>query len=104
MKTFTNRSMTLSLRFLLPLALGVLLAGCSTPVGKTKFPEATAGFAPKTTHALSVDKLWDATLTTLEKNRIAVGSTDKASATIQTDYLEGQSNLIGLGLIAAQPV
>lgn len=78
------------------------LTGCATPAGKTKYPEPTAGFAPKATYAQPVDKLWDATLSALEKNRITVASTDKASGTLQTDYIEGQSYLIGGGFIAAQ--
>jgi hypothetical protein len=95
-------TMTAFLRSFLPVALLALLAGCATPAGKTKYPEPTAGFAPKVTYALPVDKLWDATLSALERNRITVASTDKASGTLQTDYSAGQSYLIGGGFIAAQ--
>jgi len=84
------------------LAASLLLAGCSTPVGKTRYPEASASYAPKTSHAVSADRLWETVLNTLERNRIAIASSDRGSGTLQTDYLEGQSSLIGLGLIAAQ--
>jgi hypothetical protein len=79
-----------------------LVTGCATKVGTTSFPESAATFTPKQTYAVSKDKLWDVTLAILDKNRIATVNIDKASGVIQTDYIEGQSALIGFGLIAAQ--
>ena len=80
----------------------MMFAGCATPVGKVTFPESSATFAPKQTYTVTHEKLWDAILAALDKNRIATMSADKASGIIQTDAIEGPSALIGLGIVAAQ--
>jgi hypothetical protein len=68
-------------------AAAVVAGGCVTDNGK--FPTADASFAPKRAYAMSHDKLWQATLDALDKNRIAVVSSDKPDGIIQTDYLAG---------------
>jgi len=84
-------------------ALGFLMmTGCATPVGKAKFPEASANFTPKQSYAVAQDKLWEAVIAALDKNRIATTSMDKGSGVIQTDYIQGESKLYALGLIAGQ--
>lgn len=79
--------MNRSFLFTLLLSLGVTLTGCVTDNGK--FPEPTANFTPKRTYAIQYDKLWKATLDALDKNNIAVVSTDKSDGIIQTDYIAG---------------
>jgi hypothetical protein len=93
--------MKITRSFFLCLVL-IALAGCATQVGTTTFPEPIAGFTPKDTYAVSYDKLWDATVNALDKNRIAAASMDKASGSIQTDYIEGPSALIAGGFVGAQ--
>lgn len=61
--------------------------GCVTDNGK--FPAPDANFMPKRTYAVPHDKLWQAALDALDKNRIAVATSDKADGIIQTDYLAG---------------
>ena len=75
----------------------LLAEGCVTDNGK--FPEPTADFMPKHTYAVQYDKLWQATLDALDKNQIAVVSTDKSDGIIQTDYIAGPGTLI---LLTAQ--
>ncbi|MGH7977987.1 MAG: hypothetical protein ACREE6_01330 [Limisphaerales bacterium] len=75
---------------LIPLACAAMLfaaTGCVTDNGK--FPTPDANFTPKRTYAISHDKLWQATLDALDKNRIAIVNSDKADGIIQTDYLAG---------------
>jgi hypothetical protein len=73
--------------FSLFLTLAVTLTGCVTDNGK--FPGPTANFTPKRIYAVQSDKLWQATLDALDKNNIAVISTDKSDGIIQTDYIAG---------------
>ena len=80
--------------FVLFLVLAVTLTSCVTDNGK--FPEPTANFMPKRTYAVQYDKLWQATLDALDKNQIAVLSTDKSDGIIQTDYVAGPGTLIML--------
>src|SRR5580692_10726064 len=61
-----------------------------------RFPTPTANFTPKRIYAVQYDKLWEATLDALDKNNIAVVSTDKADGIIQTDYIAGPGTLIVL--------
>ena len=74
---------------LFPLLLALLMAltGCVSDNGK--FPEPTANFMPKRIYAVQYDKLWQATLNALDKNQIAVVSTDKSDGIVQTDYIAG---------------
>ncbi|HEX3625915.1 MAG TPA: hypothetical protein VH280_10875 [Verrucomicrobiae bacterium] len=75
---------------LIPFVCAVMLiaaTGCVTDNGK--FPTPDANFTPKRAYVVSHDKLWQATLDTLDKNRIAVVNSDKADGIIQTDYLAG---------------
>ena len=77
-----------------------LAAGCVTDNGK--FPTPTANFTPKCTYSIPHDKLWQAVLDTLDKNQIAVVSTDKSSGIIQTDYIAGPGEvMIPLGVSQA---
>ena len=83
-------------------ACAVLLfatGGCITDNGA--FPTPSANFTPKRAYAIPYDKLWQTTLDALDKNRITVVSTDKASGIIQTDYIAGPGQLM-LALNVAQ--
>jgi hypothetical protein len=80
----------------------VILCGCATQVGNVAFPQASANFAPKRTYEVEYGKLWDSTLNALEKNRVTVVSANKEAGIIQTDYVEGESSLYALGLVASQ--
>jgi uncharacterized lipoprotein len=74
-----------------------ILAGCVTD--NVKFPTPTANFAPKRIYSIPHDKLWQAVLDALDKNNIAVTSSDKSSGIIQTDYIAGPSQvMIPLGI------
>jgi hypothetical protein len=68
-------------------AFWLLVQGCAT--GNGNFPAPTANFTPKYTYTVPRDKLWQAILDALDKNRIAALSADKASGIIQTDYIAG---------------
>lgn len=68
-------------------AAALLAGGCVTDNGK--FPTPDANFMPKRSYAVSHEKLWQAALDALDKNRIAVVNSDKADGIIQTDYLAG---------------
>lgn len=83
------------------LLTGTMLVGCMS-VGPVTMPEPDVTFAPKQTYAVTHDKLWDATISALEKNRIAAVSANKESGIIQTDYVNGPSTLIMGGLAGAQ--
>src|SRR5580692_5932473 len=61
-----------------------------------RFPTPTANFTPKRIYAVQYDKLWEATLDALDKNNIAVVSSDKADGIIQTDYIAGPGTLVVL--------
>ena len=76
------------------LTLTIAFTGCVTDNGK--YPAPTANFTPKRTYAVSYDKLWQATLDALDKNNIAVVSTDKSDGIIQTDYVTGPDTLVVL--------
>ena len=65
----------------------VATGGCVSDNGK--FPAPSANFTPKRTYAVPYDKLWQAVLDALDKNRITTVSVDKASGIISTDYLAG---------------
>jgi hypothetical protein len=54
---------------------------------------------PKRIYSVQYDKLWQASLDALDKNNIAVISTDKSDGIIQTDYIAGPGTLI---LLTAQ--
>lgn len=81
--------------------LALSLPGCATTDSAT-FPEPSANYVPQASYAVSYDKLWDAAMNALDKNQIAVVSSDKSSGIIQTDYIGGPSRLIGLGFGGAQ--
>ena len=68
-------------------ALLLIAGGCVSDNGT--YPAPTANFTPKRVYAVQYDKLWQATLDALDKNRITVISTDKSSGIIQTDYITG---------------
>jgi hypothetical protein len=69
-----------------------LISGCISD--QKKYPEPSATFMPKRAYAVPNDKLWQAILDALDKNRIAVVNSDKSSGIIQTDYVTGQEKLI----------
>lgn len=77
------------------------LTSCGTPTGKAKFPQASESFSPRQIYVIAQESLWNAVLSTLEKNRVAILSQDKASGIIQTDYLEGQGQTFG-GFLVSQ--
>lgn len=79
---------------------GMFFVGCIS-VGK-KLPQPTINFTPREVYAVSYDKLWDATLNALDKNRIGTTSANKESGLIQTDYTDGPSSLIAGGLAGSQ--
>ena len=86
-------------KYTIAAALVFMLAGC-VQVGGKDFPQATAGFTPKTVYTASVDRAWAATITTLNANSIGVVSTSKETGQITTDYVTGPDELIGLGIIS----
>lgn len=68
-------------------AAALLAGGCVTDNGK--FPTPDANFSPKRAYTMSRDRLWQATLDALDRNRIAVVHSDKTDGIIQSDYLAG---------------
>jgi hypothetical protein len=80
----------------------MLLAGAGCVSDNGGFPTPTANFTPKRAYAISQDKLWQSILDTLDKNRITIVSTDKASGIIGTDYIAGPGRLVLGGLGGAQ--
>lgn len=87
MRKTTNLLVSIAL-----LAFVTLLAGCKT--SNVSFPTPSANFTPKGTYAVAYDKLWNATLDALDKNRIVTASADQATGVIETDDIEGTSMTI----------
>jgi hypothetical protein len=73
--------------FIFGCAAMLFATGCVSDNGK--FPAPSANFTPKRTYAVPYDKLWQAALDALDKNRITTVSVDKASGIISTDYVAG---------------
>lgn len=92
-----------TLRVLILLA-ALLVGGCVSNVGTTRFPEASANFSPKRTYAVPLSAAYEKVERTLDDARIPIANQNKSdsSARIQTDYIEGQSQLIAGGFVAAQ--
>ncbi len=70
------------------------LTGCFS-TGEVKYPQASPGFEPKRAYDATVDKVWKAATDALDRNRIAVVSSDQSSGRIQTDTVAGE-NLISI--------
>lgn len=75
------------------------LEGCA-PGGKA-FPEPSAGFEPKVTYPVSLDRSWQAALTTLNANSLPIATASKDTGQIATGYIEGTSGLRAGGLLGA---
>lgn len=85
------------------LSLVVLITGCVN-VGPNRFPEPSANFAPKRAYPVPLATALAKVERTLDDARIPIANQNKSdsSARIQTDYVEGQSQLIAGGLVASQ--
>lgn len=94
LKLNLNFVVTLSAVFL----VSFLFFGCARPVGKTRFPEPSNSYTPKSSYSVSFDTMWNAIDDVLQRNRIGIVSSDKSSGTILTDYIQGQSQVNALGL------
>jgi hypothetical protein len=70
----------------LALLTGAMLINFAAKAGTDKPVEPSINFVPKQTYAVSYDKLWDAVMDVLEKEKITTLSADKTSGVIQTDY------------------
>lgn len=77
------------------LAASLVLAGCKT--GNVSFNKPSDGFEPRRVYSTTFDKAWQAVNQALDANHIAVASSDKADGRIQTDYIQGESMVMGLG-------
>ena len=76
--------------------MSVLLCSCFT-VGSATLPSATEGYTPKKTYEKSFDDVWRSVQDVLLAERIIVATQDKANKKIQTDYIQGTSQVGVLG-------
>jgi hypothetical protein len=91
---------TRTIRFMaLAFLAGTMLIGFAVKAGTAKPVEPSKNFVPKITYAVSYDKLWDAIMIALDKNRITVLSADKTSGIIQTDYFADKERRIAGGFL-----
>ncbi|MFA7201466.1 MAG: outer membrane protein assembly factor BamC [Candidatus Paceibacterota bacterium] len=74
--------------------MSVLLCSCFT-VGSATLPSATEGYTPKKTYEKSFDEVWKSVQDVLLAERITIATQDKANKKIQTDYIQG-STQVGL--------
>lgn len=82
------------------IVIGAAVSAC-VPMGGTDFPQASAGFTPRTTYPVSAARAYEAALAALNANAIPVVSASPATGQITTDYLAGKGQLVGLGLLSA---
>ncbi len=82
--------------------VAVCAAGCMN-VGSTRYPQPTTNFAPKRLYAIGLPDAYSKVEKTLDNARIAIASQNKSdtSARIQTDYIAGESIVVG-GILASQ--
>ncbi len=82
----------------LGIAAFTVLTGCySINTHEVKYPQASQGFEPKRTYDASADKAWKAVNDALDRNRVAVVSSDQAAGRIQTDTVAGENSVMVLG-------
>ncbi len=79
----------------------VCLSGCFA-VGSARLPKASDGYQPAGSYAFSVDQLWPTLQDVLAGERITVAASNKADGTLTTDYVQGQTQVVALGLLGAQ--
>lgn len=75
-----------------------VLTGC-VPLGATRFPEPSASFVPRKEYAASFENVWRAMQDVLQSNRIVVATENKSEGRITTEYIQGQGQMAGFGLL-----
>jgi len=76
-----------------------LVVGECVPIGVTRFPQPSENFTPKKEYAVSFDDAWSNVHDVLNKNRIVVATENKSEGRIATDYIQGQGQADGFGLL-----
>lgn len=72
--------------------MSVLLCSCFT-IGSATLPSATEGYSPKKTYEKSFEDVWKSVQEVLLVERITIATQDKPNKKIQTDYIQGTSQV-----------
>jgi len=83
------------------LFLGFLLYSCFS-FGSATLPSASEGYVPQKTYTQSSDELFNIVQNVLLNERINIASLDKDSKRIQTDYIQGSSQLQLLSVLTTR--
>ncbi len=75
----------------------VLMSGCMR-VGEAKFPTGPITYIPKEVYELPYSRVWNAAVKVLKREGIPILEMDRKGGVITTDYLTGETYLIGLEL------
>ncbi len=74
------------------------LTGC-IPIGATRFPEPSANFVARKDYPASFEAAWKVVHGVLENNRIVVANENRNEGRITTEYVQGQGQMDGFGLL-----
>ena len=78
----------------------VMLVSCATTLGNTKFPEASQNYDPRKDWRFDMTKLFMLlNNNVLEENRASIASQDKSEGRITTDYIQGVTQMMALGIL-----
>jgi uncharacterized lipoprotein len=83
---------------LVSLGIFLIVTGCMS-LGGAKFPQTTSGFQPKKVYDKTYDQVWTSVRRVLETERIGIASSDKEGGRMVTDHVQGETQLIGAGLL-----
>lgn len=78
--------------------IAMALISC-VPIGATRFPQPSENFMPKREYTASFEDSWKNVNDVLNKNRIVVATENKGEGRITTDYIQGQGQADGFGLL-----
>jgi hypothetical protein len=87
---------TMKLTLLSFLCLSFLFCSCFS-VGSASLPSASEGFIPKKSYEKSYEEIWNASQNVLLAERVNIISQDKENKRIQTDYIQGATQVALLG-------
>jgi hypothetical protein len=76
---------------LICLAAYLLVSGCMTNTGAKKLPEAALGYQPKKIYDVDFNKAWKSVSRTLETEKIALITSNKAEGRMVTDNIQGST-------------
>lgn len=81
--------------------LALSLLGCAMSIGKVKFPSPSTTSQPRDILNASQERAWAAVKHALEGERIGIASSDKSEGSITTEYIQGETQLLAMGLMGS---